>query len=411
MTINVKVLFVGQHFWPEDFRINEVARLLINSGHEVDILTSTPNYPEGVSYSGYSAWKCHREIWNNINIYRVPIITRGKKGVGLRRIFNYISFVVFASVIGPWLLRKRKYDHIFVYAVSPILQVIPAIIMSWIKNASVVVWVQDLWPESLDAMGIVKNKKILNLISVVVRLIYKHCDLILVQSKGFILPVRALAPNKKIVYYPNSVDSFFSTNTHPKDPPQEVSLITDFTVLFAGNIGIGQAVQVIVDVAAELKNYTDIKFVILGHGSRLDWMIQQKKERNLNNLLLLGRFPVETMPAFMEKSSALLVTLADEPIFALTIPNKIQAYMAAGKPILACLNGEGAKLVTEAGAGIAVSAENVEGLKTAILKMYEMSLSEREKMGANAKSYYQKHFDNMKLNEELIEHFKSLEHI
>jgi len=296
---------------------------------------------------------------------------------------------------------------IFVPGLSPILQALPAIFLGWLKGCPVVLWVQDLWPESLSATGYVKNKMALKLVEHVVRFIYRHVDLLLVQSEAFIAPVSALASGTPVKYYPNSVDESFSapTTVAISDIP---GLGHGFSVMFAGNIGTAQAVEVIVEAAILLKSQPDIQFVVLGDGSRREWMLQQVKEQYLTNLHLQGRYPVETMPGLMQKASALLVTLADQEIFAATVPNKIQAYMAVGRPIIACLRGEGARLVTEAGAGIGVRAEDAAALAEAVLRLYRMSESEREEMGRRGRAYFHEHFDHEKLVDQLICHFQEV---
>jgi glycosyltransferase involved in cell wall biosynthesis len=321
---------------------------------------------------------------------------------GLRLALNYFSFIVSGLVFAPWMLRKKKFDVIFIYAPSPILQAIPAIFLGWLKGCSVVLWVQDLWPESLSATGHVRNTMILKLVEWVVRFIYKHSDLLLVQSKAFEMPVRALASATPILYYPNSVDDSFAVPAKGETPVVE-GFGEEFSVMFAGNIGTAQAVGVIVEAANLLKEFQDIHFVVLGDGSSRGWMLAEVKQHGLVNLHLPGRFPVETMPGFMQRASALLVTLADQPIFAATVPNKVQAYMAAGRPIIACLNGEGARLVIEAGAGFATPAEDARALADTILRLYRLTPAERETMGVNGRKYYKEHFDHERLIVQLIE--------
>jgi len=399
----MKVLIVSQYFWPENFQINDVVKTLIKKGHSVDVLTGKPNYPDGKIFSGYSSWNTSKEEWNNAVIYRVPLITRGEKSV-IRLILNYFSFVFFGGIVGAWLLRNKQYNVIFVYAPSPILQAIPAIFIGWLKACPVILWVQDLWPQSLEATGYVHNKLILRFVSNLVRWIYRHVDLLLVQSRSFIKPVSLMSANIPVRYYPNSVDTFFSRPANTSIPESSV-LDKGFSILFAGNIGTAQAVETIVEAAYLLKDNQDINFVILGSGSRLEWMNNQIKQHQLKNLHLLGRLPVKTMPAFMQKASSLLVSLTDQPIFAMTVPNKVQAYMASGKPILACLNGEGARVVTDAKAGISIPAEDAQGLADAVLQLYQMSDKERDKLGENGRSYYKTHYDHEKLVDQLIEYF------
>jgi glycosyltransferase involved in cell wall biosynthesis len=404
----VRVLIVSQYFWPEGFRINEVVRSLVEKGVEVDVLTGKPNYPEGDIFNGYRAWGCQVESWAGATVYRVPLFLRGARSAW-RLALNYLSFVVSGLIFGPWLLRKRQYDVVFVYGLSPILLVIPAIFLAWIKRRKLIVWVQDLWPESLSATGYVRNSRVLSAVEWVVRWIYRYTDLLLVQSRAFEAPVAALAPGKPIVYYPNSVDATFAEPPSPDIALPDVPALDEgFAVVFAGNVGAGQAVEVMVEAAELLKDVPQIRFVVFGQGSRWDWMREQVKARGLSNLHLPGRFPVNTMPGLMQKAGALLVTLADEPIFAMTVPNKVQAYMAVGRPILACLNGEGARLVAEAQAGLSVPAQDAKALAAAILQLYQMPAEDRVKLGANGRRYFKAHFDHDKLVDELMAHLRSM---
>lgn len=402
------MLLFTQYFWPESFRINDIAKSLLEKGVKVDVLTGKPNYPKGNIFPEYKIWGGWRETYCSICVYRIPLFPRGRGGLSLA--LNYLSFIISGVLFSPWLLRSKRFDIIFVYAPSPILQAIPAIFLGWLKGCPVVLWVQDLWPESLSATGYVKNKYVLKLVEYVVRFIYRHVDLLLVQSEAFIEPVSALALGTSVKYYPNSVDESFCVPSTVTTP--DVSgLVGGFSVMFAGNIGSAQAVEVIVEAATLLKEYADIHFVVLGDGGRRDWMLQQTKNRGLTNLHLPGRFPVETMPGLMQKASALLVTLADQEIFRLTIPSKVQAYLAAGRPILACLNGEGAKLVEASGAGLTVPAENAEALAEAVLQLYRMPAQKRDDLGVKGRLYYAQHFSHDMLIDQLIDHFKSVSNI
>jgi glycosyltransferase involved in cell wall biosynthesis len=401
----LRVLILSQNYWPEDFRINDVAKTLAEKNIDIEVLTGKPNYPQGKFFNGYHWWGCQHEMHQGISIQRVPLLARGRGGV--RLVLNYLSFIIFGLLFAPWLMRGKKFDVIFVPGLSPVLQALPAIFLGWLKGCPVVLWVQDLWPESLSATGYVKNKFILTSVERVVRFIYRHVDLLLVQSEAFIAPVSALASGTPVKYYPNSVDASFSEPTTVAIPDVP-GLGQAFSIMFAGNIGTAQAVEVIVEAATLLKDHSDIEFVVLGDGSRRDWMLQEAKNRNLSNLHMPGRFPVETMPGFMQKASVLLVTLADQEIFAATVPNKIQAYMAAGRPIIACLRGEGSRLVVEAKAGLAVPAEDATALADAVLKLHGMSVMEREQMGRQGQAYFQAHFNHERLVEQLMDHFRNV---
>lgn len=402
----MRVLVVSQYFWPEGFRINEVTKSLVEKGVQVDVLTGKPNYPEGKIFEGYRIGGCLREQYCGANISRVPLIPRGKNS-SIRLALNYLSFIVSGLVCGPWMKRGKKYDVIFVYGLSPLMLALPALFVGWLKKVPVVIWVQDLWPQSLSATGYIRNRFILWAVEQVVRFIYRHADLLLVQSNAFIEPVRVLASGTPIKYYPNSVDGSFAVPATGKTP-NVPGLEGRFSVMFAGNIGAAQGVEVIVEAATLLKDNKDIQFVVLGDGSCRQWMLQQVADRNLTNLHLPGRFPVETMPGFMQKASALLVTLADREIFAATVPNKVQAYMATGRPIIACLPGEGARLVVEANAGVGVKAEDGKALAEAVLGLYRMSESERDEMGRNGRAYFHEHYDHERLVNQLIDELREV---
>ena len=399
----MNILIVSQYFWPESFQINEIVKTIKVKGHTVEVLTGKPNYPGGEIFSGYNAWGCQKETFQGIDINRIPLIARGNGK--LRLVFNYLSFIVSGLIFAPWLLRGKKFDVIFIYAPSPILQAIPAIFIGWLKKSPVVLWVQDLWPESLSATGHMRSKIILKSVEFIVRFIYKHTDLLLVQSRAFEKPVSELASSTPVIYYPNSVDASFAVSTTDSVPDVD-GLGNGFSIMFAGNLGAAQAVEVIIEAATLLQEYTDIHFVILGDGNRRDWLVQEVINRNLSNFHLPGQFPVETMPSFMQRASVLLVTLSNQQIFAATVPNKMQAYMAAGRPILASLNGEGARLVVESGAGFAVPAEDAKGLSEAVLKLYSMPEKDLETLGSNGRRYFKEHFDQDKLLDELVNHFQ-----
>lgn len=402
----MNLLVVSQYFWPESFRINELVASLVSRGVATTVLTGKPNYPEGRVFPGYRASGCVNEAFCGAQVRRVPLFPRGQRSPW-RLALNYLSFIASGIVWGPHLLRGVKPDAILVYCPSPLLQALPALWLGWLKRVPVAVYVQDLWPESLEATGYVRHRWIIRLVEALVRFIYRHSDLILVSSRPFVEPILRLAPSARITYYPNSVDASFCDPDSGIRPDVPV-LDAGFNVVFAGNVGSAQAVSVIVDAAERLLRFREIRLVVLGSGSELEWMRGQINARGLHNLHLAGRFPVEAMPHLLAKASALLVTLADRPIFAATVPNKIQAYMAVGRPIIASMNGEGARLVAEADAGIAVPAEDSGALAEAIVTLFRMPAPRRDILGANARAYYRKHFDHETLVTELIGHLQQM---
>jgi len=401
----MRILIFSQYFWPESFRINDVAKTLYEQGHQVEVMTGKPNYPNGKIFEGFKLLGYQVDIYEDVIIHRIPLIPRGYGRMQLA--LNYVSFIISGVLFSPWILRSKKFDVVFVYGVSPILQAIPAIFLGWLKGIPIVLWVQDLWPESLSATGHIKNKIVIKLVRHIVRFIYRHVDLLLVQSQGFIDPVIELASDTPVKYYPNSVDKSFSKPIKAH-VPNITGLTNGFSIMFAGNVGSAQALEVVIEAATLLREYADIHFVILGDGSRRNWLLQEVRDRGLSNFHLPGKFSIKKMPGLMQKASALLVTLSNHQIFKATVPNKIQAYMAAGRPILACLNGEAARLVIEAKAGLAVPAEDAKALAAAVLDLYLMPVKEREKLGKNGRYYYKENFNHDKLVAELINHLQEV---
>lgn len=400
----MKILILSQYFWPETFIVNDLVRKLTEQGHEVTVATAKPNYPGGEVFDGYKAWGVQRERFaESVDVIRVPLWPRGRGG-SRNLILNYLSFVATGLFLLPWLLRGRKFDSIVVFAMSPITQVIPAIPLKWIKRAHLAAWVQDLWPESLAATGFVRNPQALRIVGWMVRGIYACCDTLLLQSRAFFDPVARYACRSKLVYYPNSIALLSEKTVAPEVPTQLLEeLRENFCVVFAGNIGIAQSIETVVEAAELLRQHPALKFVLVGSGSRLEWVKERKASLGLDNLILAGRFPMEAMPQIFEHSSALLVSLRDEEIFSYTIPSKVQAYLAAGKPIIASLRGEGARVIEEAGAGKACEPESANALVESILALMSLSPAERQQMGSAGQSYFNEHFDMDRQTERLVE--------
>lgn len=395
----MRVLIVSQYFWPESFRINEVASTLRDSGCEVLILTGQPNYPDGVIFDGYSACSLSTDFHDQLEILRVPLFPRGRSSA-VRLVCNYLSFVFSATLFGAWSLRGRSIDRILVYAPSPILQAIPAIWLGRLKSAPVITWVQDLWPESLSATGYVKNRFSLACVGRVVRWIYRRCDLLLAQSEAFVEAVRKMADGTPVVFHPHPGELAFEANTN-QSPPFRFE--NGFNVVFAGNFGTVQALETVLEAALLLRSDNDVRFVLVGSGSRSEWLREEVARLGLTNVLLPGRFPAEAMPAIFERASVLLMSLNRNPIFSQTVPGKMQAYLAAGKPIIASIDGEAARVLAEAGAGLACPAEDSAALADAIRQLRQMPSERLEQMGQSARNYYQANFEPRMLAKRLMQ--------
>ncbi len=363
-------------------------------GHEITVLTGKPNYPDGKIFSGYKADGVQTEMHGkNIEIIRIPMIPRGP-GRALNLISNYLSFVFSALFFAPWLLRKKQFDLIFVFGVSPITQAIPAILLKFLKQAKCVLWVQDLWPESLIVTGFVKNKFILKCVQIMVKIIYYFCDLILVQSKSFYEPILKISPNAKLAYFPNTFKVQNLNSENLKLPPNFNQILNEnFCAVFAGNIGSAQSVETIIQAAVQLQDLINFKIIFVGSGSRLDWIKQQKQILNLNNIECVGRFDSAFMPLIFEKSKIMLLTLNADEILKYTLPWKTQSYMAAGRPIIGAIDGEGHRVITEADCGFIGPAEDSIQLAANLKMAFEMDASKLTQLGKNGLMYFQQNFE------------------
>jgi glycosyltransferase involved in cell wall biosynthesis len=400
------VLVLSQYFWPESFRINEIAESLQSAGCEVSVLTGQPNYPDGKVFKGYRAFRFGVTVHpGGIPVYRVPLAPRGQ-GSAMRLILNYLSFVVTGSTIGLWLLRRRRIDVVFVYGISPILQAIVGIIFRRTHQAKLVTWVQDLWPQSLEVTGYLRNPRALAAVSVVVRWIYRHSDLLLVQSEAFLPTVRELAGRTPVEFHPNPGERAFERAPAAVPPP--LVLPDGFNVVFAGNLGNAQALDTVLDAAEQLRSRESIRIVLIGSGNRGPWLQQQIRERRLTNVLMPGRFPPEQMPSLLAQASALLVTLAKSPIMSQTIPSKVQAYLAAGRPIIASMDGEGARVIEESGAGLSCPAEDASALAAAVRMLSDTPTDRLAAMGMSGREYYLKHYHPDELARQLRDRFAVL---
>jgi len=401
----VKILVVSQYFWPENFRINDLCDALIERGYEVTVYTGLPNYPEGSFSKGYSLWGPYRESRGKINIIRCPLIPRGESK-SLRLALNYFSFFFLASLLAPFLVRG-KFDRIFVYEPSPITVAIPGIVLKYLKRAPLFFWVTDLWPESLEATGVVKNKKILDSVASLVRIFYRHSDKILVTSKGFIPRVKKLGgSDSQIIYFPQWAEALFQRrpmdNFHDPLIPQ-----SGFKIMFAGNIGSSQDFETIVKAASLLKDHRNIFFLILGDGLMRKWSEEEVEKLGLkSNFIFLGKKPVDLMPEYYSKADVMLMSLTNTDLFSITVPSKLQSYLASKKPILASMNGEGADIVRDSYSGMTSEAGNPKMLAETILKMSQLPQDELCLMGENSLKCYQEQFEREKLISLLESEFK-----
>jgi colanic acid biosynthesis glycosyl transferase WcaI len=397
----VRILIVSQYFWPENFRVNDLTGELSRRGHDVTVLTGQPNYPEGRILPQYRAKPSAFEHFGGVPVVRVPVVPRGTSSVQL--VLNYASFALSASSLGAWKLRGQPFDAIFVFQTSPITAALPALLLRRLKRAPVLMWILDLWPDTLSAVGVVRSPWLLALVRQLVRFIYARCDRILVQSRAFEPKVAALAgESKKIRYLPGWAEAIFDADEAPAAAPELAPFAEDFKILFAGNIGEAQDFPAILDAVEALRDVPNLRWLIVGDGRAAPQVDKEIRRRGLGDrIILLGRYPLDRMPAFFAGADALLVALRKEPIWSMTIPGKVQTYLAAGKPLLAMLDGEGGRVIREAGAGLVAPAGDSEALAANVERMLAMDHIDRQKMGEKAHDYGAREFHRDRLLDDL----------
>ncbi|MBI3790819.1 MAG: glycosyltransferase family 4 protein [Gemmatimonadetes bacterium] len=400
----MRVLVVTQYFWPETFRVNDIVAALTRRGHEVTVLTGRPNYPDGVILPAFRAAPQSFARFEGADVVRVPLVPRGRNALQL--LVNYASFVVSGCLLGPWRLRGRAFDAIFIFQASPVTSAIPGLLLSRLRGIPAVMWVLDLWPDTLSALGVVRSPAILALVGRLVGAIYRGCDLVLGQSRAFEENIRWWSGDAtRYRYLPGWAEPMFEGDLAAVPIADEVRAFMDgtFNVMFAGNLGESQDFPSVLAAAERLRDRRDIRWLIVGDGRVASWMRDEIARRGLGGCVhLLGRHPIERMPAFFRAADAMLVNLKAEPAFAMTIPGKLQAYLAAGVPILGMLDGEGARVIEQSGAGFVCRAGDAAGLADAVSRMAALPPAERAAMGARGRAFAAAEFDRERLIDRLV---------
>lgn len=378
----MKILVVSQHYYPENFRITDICETLVNMGHEVSVICGYPNYPEGKLYDGYRGKdkKKHKEeIINGVRVYRCYEIPRGHSSVKL--FFNYYS--VCLSMKHKAKRIKGDFDCVFVNQTSPVMVGWAGIAYAKKHHVPCILYCYDLWPASLAAGGIRKQSLVYKIFNKISQRVYKKVDHICVTSKSFI---EYLVNNhgiscERMTYLPQYCEDIY-TNIDSKKHD-------GLNFVFAGNIGKMQSVDTIVRAADLIRERTDIRIHIVGDGSSYDSCRKLASDLNLNNIIFYGRKPIQDMPFFFSIADAMIVTLAEDELISKTLPGKVQSYMAAGKPIIACANGETNKIIFESKCGYCCSANDY--IELAFL-FCGFSKKDFPAMANAAKSFYYNNF-------------------
>jgi len=386
----MKILLVSQYYYPERFKVTELAEELFHHGIEVDVLTGLPNYPEGNVLPEYKNGKNRYQTINGINIIRVPLI--GRRTGWFFLTLNYISFAFNSSIRA--LFMKRKYDLVLVYQLSPIFMALPAILIKWLHSIPLVIYTFDLWPDSISTFGIKENSFFYKVIRWSSRGIYKRAVIQWVSSELFAEYLEGFTKQgKNIVYLPQYADDQFDL---PQKEPQD-----EFVCLFAGNMGKAHNLDKIILAAKRLESYSKIKFEFVGQGSDFNRIVQLSEQLGLSNIHFAGAHPFKEMPEFYSMADLFLVTLINDPVVSLAFPEKVQTYMASRRPVVGAVGGETSHVINESHGGICVSSGDDSGLANAILTYYQ-DRGRAKRDGLNARAYYDEHFTKKKFYDTIL---------
>lgn len=386
----MKILVISQYFYPENFRINDFVDTLVERGNDVTVISAIPNYPSGKIIGSYKIFK---DKYKSIDIYRFPIFLRRNNKLSLA--LNYISFFLSSIFFYPIFFRFKKFDHIFCPLYSPPTNGFIGLYASFFSNAKVSLWVQDLWPESFTMITKSSSKIIPNSINFFMKYLYKKSDYIFVQSKMFIKHIEQYSDVNKsnIFYLPNWAENIFMDL---KNSDLDRFQNKKKSILFAGNIGEAQNLEFLLTLIKEMKD--KVNWVFAGDGSKFSWLENEVKNRGLqDNVNILGRLPLNKMPALFQKNDIMLVSLASNEVINKTLPGKVQSYMISKKPIIGILDGEGKRVINESNCGIILDSKNIQKSIKTLTSFLSLDENEHIQMGINGYQYYLKNFEKDKI--------------
>ncbi len=398
------ILVISQVFYPEQFRINDMCCEWIRRGYRVTVLTGIPNYPQGKFYDGYGLLKKRKERWNGIEIIRIPVIPRGNNPLGL--ILNYLSFPVSGFF---WnLFTKIKADYLFMFETSPMTQCVIGVWYTKKQKIPLYLYAQDLWPENVEVVTGIKNPLVIEPIQKMVDYIYKNCTEIFVTSPSFVDAVcgrKKRVPKEKVHYWPQYAEEFYIPME--KGRVREIPETDAFKIMFTGNVGYAQGLDVLPKAAKILKrNGKRVLFCIVGEGRYLEAFKNEIRKLEVEEMFcMIPRQPATGIPKLLAAADAAFLSFMETKLFEMTIPAKLQSYMACGMPVIAAASGESRRVIGEADCGICSPSGNADALAESIVKMMECSEEERKNMGANARDYFENHFEKQKLMDEIETYF------
>lgn len=432
------ILVISQYFYPEEFRINDMCEEWVKRGYEVTVVTGIPNYPQGKFFDGYGLWKKRKEEYRGIHIVRLPIIPRGERAVTL--VLNYLSFVVSGFF---WKTFTGIHaDKVFIFEVSPMTQALAGVWYARRRRIPCYIYVQDLWPENVEFLAGIHNRRIIGAIDKMVDYIYRGCTRIFATSPSFVKKIEERGSAwetgadkcppgiggqgkhrcSKVVYWPQYAEEFYRPVEKTLEKHTEEDSIEDsmekktlgqgddscFQVIFAGNIGYAQGLDILPVTAEILKRKgINCRFVIVGDGRYREELEREIASKGVADMFRMpGRKPPQGIPGILAEGNVAYISFANNPLFENTIPAKLQSYMACGIPVLASAAGETKRIIDEADCGMVCEMGDSEALAEGIIRFMGMTEEEMDKMRRNALEYSEKHFDKKKLLDEMEGYLK-----
>ena len=388
MLASKHILVICQYFYPESFRINDICCELVKRGHKVTVVTGIPNYPQGKFYDGYGLFKKRKETWNGIEIIRIPLIPRGKSSIGM--VMNYLSFVVSGFFWKSF--AKIDADCVFNFETSPMTQALVSVWYAKKRKIPHYIYVQDLWPENVETVLGIHNKLVISPINKMVDYIYKNSEKIFVTSNSFKNNISARVDDtEKVIYLPQYAEELYAPQ-HKKDV-EEIPSNQDFKIIFTGNIGYAQGLDILPRTAQILKakGNAGIRFVLVGDGRYKEKLREEISSLGVSEqFTLVDRQPTERIPILLAACDVAFLSFMDSPLFEMTIPAKLQSYMACGMPIIASASGETERIIKEANCGVCCPLGNAEALADALLEMKQSD--QLAEMAVNAIEYNKDNF-------------------
>ena len=408
----MKVLVVSQYYWPEVFRINDICAGLIERGYDVDVLTSLPNVPQGRFYEGYDLFHRGPKEHDGVRIERVGVFERTKSNK-IMWALNCASFAINSLFHLPKLARN-KYDAVFVFNNSPVTVILPAKVFSAIRKVPLIIYVLDIWPESLYSLlgksRIDKRSLFYRLSSSFCKWLYKSADILYISSKGFSDKLRnEMGLTAPEVYFPNYAEEIREDEDFYISREDLGYADDDFVIGFAGGMGPAQGIDLVISAVDKIRENKRIRLLLMGDGTEFVTLQNLVKEKDLTDkVTFTGWVSFSRLPAYMRICDVMMMCLKDNEVLNITVPAKLQTYMSCSKPVLAFMNGAGADVVNEAECGISVRAEDVDGLADAFLKLASMDPDQLDSLGRNGKKYCDKYFERKHVLDILEEDIKRL---